>query len=107
MDSVWCQVFSFIIWQLTFFSDIPDREARRALTLVAKVLQNLANFSSHFKEEFMQPLNPFLVKNTAKMSDFLDKISVPVEPLSVLPTISPPSPFRPMEVPKMHRGRQS
>jgi len=67
---------------------VEDPEARRALTLVAKVLQNLANESSHFREEFMEPLNPFLQRNAETMAKFFDE-------LSTIPENGPADAWRP------------
>jgi len=55
--------------------EINDPECRRALTLVAKVLQNLANDVQHFKEDFMEPLNGFLTRNSSRMTSFYEEIS--------------------------------
>ena len=49
---------------------------RRNLTLLAKVLQNLANnvrFGG-MKEAFMQPLNGFLDRSAARMNTFLEEL---------------------------------
>mmetsp|Transcript_20990 Transcript_20990/g.29449 ORF Transcript_20990/g.29449 Transcript_20990/m.29449 type:complete len:525 (-) Transcript_20990:103-1677(-) len=55
--------------------DIEDEEARRALTLIAKVLQNLANELLDFKEDYMKPLNPFLSQNVSRVNQFFDLVS--------------------------------
>ena len=54
----------------------PPRDARRALILVAKVLQNLANgvkFGN--KEAYMAELNQFVMANVEELFYFLDEIS--------------------------------
>ena len=49
----------------------------RKLTLVAKVIQNLANFARFgIKEEYMCFMNDFLGKEIKNMRQFVDKISV-------------------------------
>ncbi|GAA5828917.1 hypothetical protein JCM11251_005917 [Rhodosporidiobolus azoricus] len=57
-------------------SAAPDPRSQRTLTLVAKTLQGLANFSSFGqKEPFMLPMNPFVQENTAAFVDFIEHIS--------------------------------
>eukprot|EP01112_Ceratiomyxa_fruticulosa_P021687 TRINITY_DN7719_c0_g1_i1.p1 TRINITY_DN7719_c0_g1~~TRINITY_DN7719_c0_g1_i1.p1 ORF type:complete len:647 (+),score=138.87 TRINITY_DN7719_c0_g1_i1:103-1941(+) len=61
----------------------PSPEGRRALTFVAKILQNAANgvaFGS--KEQFMEPFNPFIASAIPKIDAFFDSIS---RPAGVLP----------------------
>lgn len=54
----------------------PDPKSQRTLTLVAKTLQGLANFSSFGqKEPFMLPMNSFVQDNTAAFVDFIENIS--------------------------------
>ncbi|BGP16446.1 hypothetical protein JCM10213_003998 [Rhodosporidiobolus nylandii] len=54
----------------------PDPKSQRTLTLVAKTLQGLANFSSFGqKEPFMLPMNSFVQDNTAAFVDFIEHIS--------------------------------
>ena len=49
----------------------------RKLTLVAKVIQNLANFARFgVKEEYMCFMNDFLSKEIKNMKQFIDTISV-------------------------------
>lgn len=73
----------------------PDPKSQRALTLVAKSLQGLANFSSFgLKESFMcvslsarfgtmlmnsrrAPMNSFVQENTSAFVDFIEHISTP------------------------------
>ena len=54
-----------------------DQNLRRALILVSKSLQNLANgleFGS--KEQFMQPMNDFIKENTPAVQQFFDNLAV-------------------------------
>lgn len=56
----------------------PNGEARRALTLVAKILQNLANgVEFGGKEQFMVEFNPFVTNNAHRITEFLDRLSTP------------------------------
>eukprot|EP01137_Pigoraptor_chileana_P029672 Opistho-2@15132 len=55
-------------------ADKPSRSARRNLTLVAKLLQNLANKPNFKKEPYLTPLSEFTQKNAARLQSFLDKI---------------------------------
>jgi len=57
--------------------DIPSesREIRRALLLITKVIQNLAN-NVKFKEPHMQILNSFLAENIKQVTRFLSDIAV-------------------------------
>jgi Ras GTPase-activating-like protein IQGAP2/3 len=50
---------------------------RRNLTLLAKILQNLANNVQFggVKEFFMEPLNPFLEKSRDRLNDFLENLT--------------------------------
>ena len=50
---------------------LPSKNARRNLTLIAKLLQNLANKPSYSKEEYMMMLNPFIENNKERIADFL------------------------------------
>ncbi|KAA1066218.1 glyceraldehyde-3-phosphate dehydrogenase 1 [Puccinia graminis f. sp. tritici] len=45
---------------------------RRTLTLIAKMLQNLANKPSYSKEAYMMSLNPFVESNKARINKFLN-----------------------------------
>ena len=49
----------------------PTDGPRRALTLVAKMLQNLANKPSYAKEPYMARLQPFVFKNKERVNNFL------------------------------------
>lgn len=58
-------------------SEYPDERAARNLTLVAKTLQTLANFTRfQGKEAFMEFLNDFLEQEAPNMKIFLRAISV-------------------------------
>ncbi len=57
--------------------DHPTETAARNLTLVAKVIQNLANMAEFGqKEPFMIPCNSFINETRKKMQIYLDAISV-------------------------------
>lgn len=62
-------------------TEYPDEHAGRNLTLVAKTLQTLANFT-HFqgKERFMEFLNDFIDKEQERCRTFLKAISSPPSP---------------------------
>ncbi|GAA6001399.1 hypothetical protein JCM10207_006649 [Rhodosporidiobolus poonsookiae] len=63
----------------------PDPKSQRTLTLVAKTLQGLANFSSFGqKEPFMLPMNSFVQDNSAAFVDFIEHVS----------TVAPASGYR-------------
>ncbi|KAI5283682.1 glyceraldehyde-3-phosphate dehydrogenase 1, partial [Ascosphaera aggregata] len=49
----------------------PSERPRRTLTLIAKMLQNLANKPSYAKEPFMAKLQPFVHQNKERMNQFL------------------------------------
>lgn len=53
---------------------VPAKNPRRTLTLIAKMLQNLANKPSHSKEAYMATLNPFVEMNKARMNGFLNSL---------------------------------
>ncbi|XP_066906311.1 ras GTPase-activating protein raskol isoform X4 [Halyomorpha halys] len=56
--------------------EYPNEKAARNLTLVAKTLQTLANFTKfQGKENFMEFMNDFLEREAAAMKDFLNIIS--------------------------------
>ncbi|KAK4702288.1 hypothetical protein P7C70_g3933, partial [Phenoliferia sp. Uapishka_3] len=56
----------------------PDSKAQRSLTLIAKTLQGLANFSTFGqKEPWMFPMNGFVQDHTSAFVDFIDNISTP------------------------------
>jgi Ras GTPase-activating-like protein IQGAP2/3 len=47
---------------------------RRTLTLVAKLLQNLANKPTYSKESYMLSLNPFVEQNKTRINKFLNDL---------------------------------
>ena len=49
----------------------PADHPRRALTLIAKMLQNLANKPSYNKEPYMAKLQPFINKNKERVNKFM------------------------------------
>lgn len=62
-------------------NELPSQRATRNLTLVAKTLQTLANFTRfQGKENFMEFLNDFLEQEAPKMKEFLIQISTRVDP---------------------------
>ncbi|KAJ1939912.1 RasGAP protein, partial [Linderina pennispora] len=52
----------------------PTAHPRRALTLVAKVLQSLANKPTYAKEQYMAGLTPFVEGNRARINRFLNEL---------------------------------
>ncbi|WVQ76132.1 hypothetical protein IAR50_005778 [Cryptococcus sp. DSM 104548] len=53
---------------------VPAKHPRRTLTLIAKMLQNLANKPSYAKEQYMMSLNPFVENNKTRMNQFLNAL---------------------------------
>ncbi|BEI97764.1 hypothetical protein CcaverHIS631_0300630 [Cutaneotrichosporon cavernicola] len=53
---------------------VPAKHPRRTLTLIAKMLQNLANKPSYAKEQYMMSLNPFVENNKTRMNQFLNNL---------------------------------
>ncbi|KAN0120825.1 ras GTPase-activating protein [Russula decolorans] len=53
---------------------VPAKHPRRTLTLIAKMLQNLANKPSYSKEAYMATLNPFVENNKARINQFLNNL---------------------------------
>jgi hypothetical protein len=54
----------------------PDKQSRRALILISKAVQNLANgVKFGKKEEFMADLNPYVLDNVEEVFLFLDELS--------------------------------
>jgi Ras GTPase-activating-like protein IQGAP2/3 len=49
----------------------PEEYPRRTLTLVAKMLQNLANKPSYAKEPYMAKLQPFIQRNKERVNRFM------------------------------------
>ncbi|PWN28903.1 putative ras GTPase-activating protein sar1 [Jaminaea rosea] len=52
----------------------PAKHPRRTLTLIAKMLQNLANKPSYAKEQYMMSLNPFVEQNKTRINAFLHSL---------------------------------
>jgi Ras GTPase-activating-like protein IQGAP2/3 len=52
----------------------PAEHPRRTLTLIAKMLQNLANKPSYAKEPYMAKLQPFIEQNKRRMNKFLNDL---------------------------------
>lgn len=52
----------------------PLPNPRRTLTLVAKLLQNLANKPTYSKEGYMLSLNPFVEQNKTRINKFLNDL---------------------------------
>ncbi|KAI9306641.1 Rho GTPase activation protein [Cunninghamella echinulata] len=52
----------------------PGKYPRRTLTLIAKMLQNLANRPSYSKEAYMLPTNPFVESNKQRINKFLNEL---------------------------------
>jgi hypothetical protein len=56
--------------------DVPDNTIGRTLTMVAKVLQNLANIVDFGqKEPYLIDLNPFITENKERMKSFIDALA--------------------------------
>jgi hypothetical protein len=76
----------------------PKPKARRALTLVAKSLQGLANMSSFgTKEAWMEPMNVFLNSHRQEFKTYLDNICSISSTTSPAPHI-PPSYSTPLAI---------
>lgn len=52
----------------------PGKTVRRTLTLLAKMLQNLANKPTHNKEMYMMQLSPFIEDNKERITKFLNDL---------------------------------
>lgn len=53
---------------------LPSDNSRRILTLIAKMLQNLANKPSYSKEPYMSNLAAFVSSNRARINEFLNDL---------------------------------
>jgi Ras GTPase-activating-like protein IQGAP2/3 len=53
---------------------VPAKHPRRTLTLIAKMLQNLANKPTYAKEVYMASLNPFVEENKGRINNFLNEL---------------------------------
>ncbi|KAG0177544.1 glyceraldehyde-3-phosphate dehydrogenase 1 [Apophysomyces sp. BC1034] len=54
--------------------NLPGNNPRTTLTLIAKMLQNLANKPSYAKESYMIPTNPFVENNKQRTNRFLNDL---------------------------------
>eukprot|EP00095_Tigriopus_kingsejongensis_P009722 maker-scaffold748_size102973-snap-gene-0.12 protein:Tk09722 transcript:maker-scaffold748_size102973-snap-gene-0.12-mRNA-1 annotation:"probable ras gtpase-activating protein isoform x2" len=71
--------------------EYPQKRANRNLTLIAKTLQTLANFTRYEgKENSMEFLNSFLDEECAPMKRFLQQISSPLAEDGWIPNLSSP-----------------
>ncbi|KAI8824293.1 Rho GTPase activation protein [Fimicolochytrium jonesii] len=52
----------------------PAQSPRRTLTLIAKMLQNLANKPTYSKEVYMMSLNPFVEQHKQRINRFLNEL---------------------------------
>ncbi|KAF1972775.1 hypothetical protein BU23DRAFT_158370 [Bimuria novae-zelandiae CBS 107.79] len=78
--------------------DHPKPRARRALTLIAKSLQGLANMTSFgTKEAWMEPMNSFLSSHRQELKSYLDNICSISSMTSPAPPI-PPSYSTPLAI---------
>ncbi|KAJ6437183.1 GTPase activating protein (BUD2/CLA2) [Purpureocillium lavendulum] len=61
--------------------DHPRQRAQRTLTLIAKVLQKMANMSTFGKrEEWMEPMNKFLTTQRPVFREYIDQVcSIPAD----------------------------
>uniref|UniRef100_A0A182XPQ2 Ras-GAP domain-containing protein n=1 Tax=Anopheles quadriannulatus TaxID=34691 RepID=A0A182XPQ2_ANOQN len=79
VKSVWIAIAESTIMSPSLFNitnELPSARATRNLTLVAKTLQTLANFTRfQGKENFMEFLNDFLEQEAPRMKQFLYDIS--------------------------------
>ncbi|KAJ3437774.1 neurofibromin [Anaeramoeba flamelloides] len=55
---------------------IPNRESRRGLILISKIIQNIAN-QKQFKEEEMYFLNDFVEQNSVKVQQYMEFLIQP------------------------------
>ncbi|KAF2110826.1 hypothetical protein BDV96DRAFT_191768 [Lophiotrema nucula] len=78
--------------------DHPKIRARRALTLIAKSLQGLANMTNFgIKEEWMAPMNVFITSHRQEFKLYIDGITSIPSATSTLPPI-PPSYSTPLAI---------
>ncbi|CAK8674687.1 unnamed protein product [Clavelina lepadiformis] len=61
-------------------NEVPDPKISRILTLIAKVIQNLANRSRFDKEEYMQFMDKFIREKWDDMGEFINNVSDPTLP---------------------------
>lgn len=53
---------------------VPTDDSRRTLTLIAKMLQNLANKPTYSKEPYMESLSSFVDENKSRINRFLNDL---------------------------------
>ncbi|KAI8059643.1 Rho GTPase activation protein [Gongronella butleri] len=53
---------------------VPGTHPRTILTLIAKMIQNLANKPTYAKEQYMIPTNPFVENNKKRTNQFLNEL---------------------------------
>ncbi|TRY78202.1 hypothetical protein TCAL_13221 [Tigriopus californicus] len=71
--------------------EYPSKRANRNLTLIAKTLQTLANFTRYEgKENSMEFLNSFLDEESGPMKSFLHQISSPLAEDGWIPNLASP-----------------
>lgn len=81
----------------------PPARAARALTLVGKIVQNVANGIEFKKEAFMVPFNDLVLANQAAMNAFLDKvIQVPKAKLDAMPPLASKEQAAQRDMPALH-----
>ncbi|KAG1881652.1 Rho GTPase activation protein [Suillus tomentosus] len=63
------------------YPGLPSARIQRSLTLIAKVIQSLANLNPNVqKEEFMRGIKDFLKQNLPAMVDYILVVSTPIPP---------------------------
>ncbi|KAG1833800.1 Rho GTPase activation protein [Suillus variegatus] len=63
------------------YPGLPSARIQRSLTLIAKVIQSLANLNPNVqKEEFMRGIKDFLKQNLPAMVDYILVVSTPISP---------------------------
>jgi hypothetical protein len=81
----------------------PPAKTVRALTLVGKIVQNVANGIEFKKEAFMVPFNDCVATNQALMNAFLDKvIQVPQAKLDAVAPLATKEQAAQRDVPALH-----
>lgn len=53
-----------------------DAHTRRALILLSKIIQSIANTGSGFTEEYMKPLNNYVKETSDSMRKFLENLVI-------------------------------
>ncbi|KAJ3188980.1 hypothetical protein HK101_009062 [Irineochytrium annulatum] len=71
-------------------TEMPNSTSARTLTLIAKILQNLANLTEFgLKEPYMVQCNVFIQEQILNMKAFIDRISTPAEHPNAILTPKP------------------